>query len=403
MLQQQNCANPGGPRVQMTKDPSMTNPRTALLVGSHPMPGQTFVNRHIERLFGGNTCIISTDASSGENPYDKAIFDIGATRPRGLPLLLSLPERLRNLRVYGTSHVPFGTGEAALRRFLLDQKVEMVLSEMGSRMAKVVPAAKALGIPCFSYFRGRDATEELAKPRRLRGYRTLIPQLTGVIAVSQFLVDQLAAKDLTHPNTHVIPSGVDTRRFRPGEKVPGSCVAIGRMVEKKAPLTTLRAFAAAATDLPDARLRFIGDGPLLERTRAEARRLGIADRVSFDGAQPHRVVREALATSQVFLQHSVVGPSGDAEGLPTAIQEALASGCIVVSTRHAGIPEAVDHGVNGWLGAEHDLEEFTALIGRALTADPQEMMDAARQTAETRFDNAVLLSRLEDVLRAGLG
>ncbi|WP_281827569.1 glycosyltransferase [Jannaschia rubra] len=175
------------------------------------------------------------------------------------------------------------------------------------------------------------------------------------------------------------------------------------MVEKKAPLTTLRAFAAAATDLPDARLRFIGDGPLLERTRAEARRLGIADRVSFDGAQHHRVVREALATSQVFLQHSVVGPSGDAEGLPTAIQEALASGCIVVSTRHAGIPEAVDHGVNGWLGAEHDLEEFIALIGRALTADPQEMMDAARQTAETRFDNAVLLSRLEDVLRAGLG
>ncbi|MCK0167022.1 glycosyltransferase [Jannaschia sp. S6380] len=379
-----------------------TNPRTCLFVGSHPLPGQTFVNRHIEHMFGGNTCIISTDASSGENPYGKAIHDIAASRTRGLANILGIAPRLRNQKLYGTSHVPFGSGKAALERFLIDEGVEIILCEFGSRIAKIAPLAHEMDIPCFSYFRGRDATEELRKPRRARGYVNLLPMLDGIFAVSQYLLDQLEAAGLRHPNAHVIPSGVDIRKFRPAEKVPRSCLAVGRMVEKKSPLTTLRAFADATRDIPDAHLRFIGDGPLLAPTRKLAADLGVTDRVTFDGALPHDRVREALATSKVFLQHSVVGPSGDAEGLPTAIQEALACGCIIVSTRHAGIPEAVDHGVNGWMSEEHDLPGFTALIREALSGDHSDMTQAARRTAEERFDNAVLLRQVEDVLRDGL-
>lgn len=366
------------------------------------MAGQTFVNRHIEQLFGGNTCIISTDASTGENPYKKAIHDLAASRSRGLAALAAMPLRIRNQRRYGTSHVPFGPGKEALRGFLRDQEVEIILCEFGSRIAKIAPLASEMGLPCYSYFRGRDATEELRKPRRLRGYRTLLPMLDGIFAVSRYLLDQLADAGLVHPNAHVVPSGVDVRRFRPGAKGPGSCLAVGRMVEKKAPLTTLRAFARATEGIGDARLRFIGDGPLLGPARTLAVELGVADRVAFDGAQPHEVVRAALERSQVFLQHSVIGHSGDAEGLPTAIQEALASGCIVVSTRHAGIPEAVDDGVNGWLSEEHDLPAFAANLRKALTGDHADMAVAARATAEAQFDNSKLLQEVETELRRGV-
>ena len=377
----------------------MSDPRVCLFVGTHPLPGQTFVNRHIEHMFGGNTCVISTDAGSGENPYDKAIHDLAASRDRGMAALLALPERLRNQARFGTSHVPFGRGKDALRHFLTEQHVDVILCEFGSRIAKIAPLAAEMGLPCYAYFRGRDATEELRKPRRLRGYRNLLPLLDGIFAVSDFLLRELAAAGLTHPNAHVVPSGVDVRRFRPGEKRPRSCVMVGRMVEKKSPLTTLRAFADAARTVPDAHLRVIGDGPLLAPAKALATDAGLSDKVTFEGALPHDRVRDALGTSEVFLQHSVVGPSGDAEGLPTAIQEALACGCIVVSTRHAGIPEAVDHGVNGWLSEEHDLAGFTELLHRALTGDQSEMIRAARATAEARFDNDVLLRRVEAELR----
>ena len=377
----------------------MSDPRVCLFVGTHPLPGQTFVNRHIEHMFGGNTCVISTDAASGENPYGKAIHDLSASRDRGLAALLALPERLRNQARFGTSHVPFGRGKEALRRFIREQRVDIVLCEFGSRIAKIAPLATEMDLPCYAYFRGRDATEELRKPRRLRGYRNLLPLLDGIFAVSEFLLRELAAAGLTHPNAHVVPSGVDIRRFRPGDKTPRSCVMVGRMVEKKSPLTTLRAFADATQGMPDAHLQVIGDGPLLAPTKALAAELGVTDRVTFEGALPHDLVREALARSEVFLQHSVVGPSGDAEGLPTAIQEALACGCIVVSTRHAGIPEAVDHGVNGWLSEEHDLAGFTDQLHRALSGDQSEMTRAARATAEARFDNDVLLRRVETELR----
>ncbi len=58
----------------------------------------------------------------------------------------------------------------------------------------------------------------------------------------------------------------------------------------------------------------------------------------------------------VFVQHSLTDPeTGDEEGLPTAIQEAMGVGMVVVSTRHAGIPEAVEHNVSGLLVDEKDV------------------------------------------------
>ena len=79
----------------------------------------------------------------------------------------------------------------------------------------MVPIGQALQIPVFCYFRGKDATEALRRPRRVSAYRKLFPQLAGVFAVSQFLLDRLAAVGLSHPNSFVIPSGVDIEAFQP--------------------------------------------------------------------------------------------------------------------------------------------------------------------------------------------
>jgi glycosyltransferase involved in cell wall biosynthesis len=227
-------------------------------------------------------------------------------------------------------------------------------------------------------------------------YRKMMPRLAGVFSVSRFLLDNLAKHGISHPNSTVIPSGVDIRRFAPQAKVPHSFLAVGRFVEKKAPMTTLRAFADATADLPSARLDFIGDGPLLEQTRALAEELGVSGKLRFHGAQPHNTVRDRLMSTQFFLQHSVTARDGNTEGLPTAIQEAMACGCITVSTRHAGIPEAIDEGETGFLVDEHDEEGFAKAIAAAINVPDLSAMSArARQIAEQRFDNHVLLKLLE--------
>ncbi|MFP7673764.1 glycosyltransferase [Marivita sp. S0852] len=368
--------------------------RAAIATGEYHLGGETFINRHIEHLFGGNTVVVC-GRFHGDNPYGKSYF-VRRDGLSGRDALVAPWWLLRNRLQHGTSRLPFGEAKDALTKFLRDEKVDVILAEFGTQALALAPLANSLGIPIFTYFRGTDASKAIRTERMRAAYRKMMPRLTGVFSVSRFLLDNLERNGIVHPNSNVIPSGVDIRKFAPQDKVPLSFLAVGRFVEKKAPRITLRAFADATRDLPEARLDFIGDGPLLEPTRAIAEDLGVAQKIRFHGAQPHNTVRDRLMSTQFFLQHSVTARDGNTEGLPTAIQEAMACGCITVSTRHAGIPEAIDEGETGFLVDEHDQAGFAAAIAKAIAVqDLSEMSRRARSTAEARFDNHVLLKILE--------
>ncbi|MBN9889012.1 glycosyltransferase [Salipiger abyssi] len=371
--------------------------KTCIVTSDFFVPGETFINRHIEHIFGGDTCVL-TGRFNGTDPLGKPLF------VRRAPL--SPADRLRapfamgwNAALEGTGRLPFGDNRRRLADWLRAEKVEVILAEFGTQALVVARLATELDLPVFTYFRGTDASFALRSRQIVRAYRRMMPRLDGVFSVSRFLLDNLARHGVTHPNAHVVPSGVDIRRFTPGEKRPGSFLAVGRMVEKKAPEVTLRAFARAAQGR-EAHLTFIGDGPLLDPCKALAAELGIAAQVTFTGALPHDAVREHLTTTETFLQHSVTAANGNTEGLPTAIQEALACGCITLSTWHAGIPEAVEDGVNGLLVPEWDEAGFAARIAQLLDmSDRSAMTRAARDTAVAKFDNAVLLEKVETVIR----
>ena len=375
--------------------------KTAIATSDYFVMGETFINRHIAHLFGGETCVICGRAN-GEDPLGKPLF------VRRAPLTTADKLRapfaaLSGAALHGTSRLPYGDNRRRLATFLREQQVKVILAEFGTQALVVAKLGNDLNIPVFTYWRGTDASRALRSRQRIRSYRLMMPRLAGMFSVSRFLLEQLAAAGISHPNAHVVPSGVDVRRFTPGPKRPGSFLAVGRMVSKKAPQITLSAFAKAARGR-DAHLTFIGDGPLLEDCKAKAHLLKIADQVTFTGALPHDQVRAHLAETEVFLQHSVTAPDGNTEGLPTAIQEALACGCITLSTRHAGIPEAVAHGENGLLVDEWDEDGFAEGIARLLdTPDRAAMAEAARATAETKFDNAVGLARVEQVIRDTVG
>ncbi|MGJ8605033.1 MAG: glycosyltransferase [Marivita sp.] len=368
--------------------------RVAIATGEYHLGGETFINRHIEHLFGGNTVVVC-GRFRGDNPYGKPYF-VRRDGLSGRDVMVAPWWLLRNRMRHGTSRLPFGEAKEALIKFLRDERVDVILAEFGTQALALAPLANALDIPIFTYFRGTDASKAIRTERMRSAYRKMMPRLAGVFSVSRFLLENLDKHGISHPNSTVIPSGVDIRRFAPQAKVPLSFLAVGRFVEKKAPMTTLRAFAEATRDLADARLDFIGDGPLMEATRALAEDLGISKKLRFHGAQPHHTVRDRLMSTQFFLQHSVTARDGNTEGLPTAIQEAMACGCITVSTRHAGIPEAIDEGVTGFLVDEHDEAGFGAAIAAAIAVpDPMAMSIRARKAAEERFDNHILLKILE--------
>ena len=376
----------------------------AISTGGYVRPGETFVVRHIRELFAGKTVVVASCCQLRPRE-DRPVFYRRRASRNLLDLAASPWHLWQSNRRYGSLRVPFGHSRRRLHRFLREHAVGAILCEFGSQGLPMWPVARELGIPIFCYFRGRDATQALRRPSRVRAYRRMLPQLSGIFAVSRFLLDNLAEQGLVHPNQHVVPSGADVQRFCPLPKDRDLILAVGRFVEKKAPQVTIASFLRLAARYPRARLELIGHGPQLRRCQALVARSGFADQIRFHGRQPHDFVRDRMRRAAVFVQHSVTGRNGDAEGLPSAIQEAMACGAAIVSTRHAGIPSAVQEGTTGFLVDEYDGIGFSASLDRLL-ANPElceTMGHRARSYAVEHFDYRRLYRVVETEIGKAIG
>jgi len=359
-------------------------------------PSERFIERHVRESFGGRTVALARH--------------VGRTPPFTQPLLIAdelPPDRAAMVWAYARHRqwdLPAGRRQDAVHAFWRQHGVRVVLAEFGPLGCWIAPAARAYGVPLFVYFRGYDASSRLRSGRTVRAYRRLMAQADGVFAVSAFLLDNLRRAGIEHPNSTVLPSGVDIHRFGSRDKDRSLVAAVGRLVDKKCPELTIRAFAAAASSRPALRLEIVGDGPARARCEALADSLGVGARVQFHGAREHAFVADLLSRAGVFMQHSVTSPRGETEGQPSSIQEAMAAGAVGVSTRHAVIPELVVEGESGWLVDEHDADGYAAALARVLD-DPERavrMGTAARRVAEERLDTRRLQARMEQVMCATL-
>jgi len=160
-------------------------------------------------------------------------------------------------------------------------------------------------------------------------------------------------------------------------------LAVGRLTEKKAPHLLIAAFDRARQDVPDIKLRIVGDGPLMPQCQNLVRELGLTNAVTLLGSQDHGVVEGEMKAARCFVQHSIVAPSGDSEGTPVSIIEASATGLPVISTRHAGIPDVVVEGETGFLVDEGDIATMAERMIR-LATEP-ELAAAMGAAAQARI------------------
>lgn len=359
-------------------------------------PSETFIRRHVRHLNGGNT-VAMAQSRGGEEALGKPL--LVWRRPHKLRRLLGRLDRRPLLP--GLPPDPFA---AEFHQFVRANRVGFLLAEFGTVGVELYELAREAELPMFCYFRGYDASRKLSNPRYRAHLQRMFDHIDGIVAVSTFLLDQLAGYGLRHENAMVIPSGVDFDRFSAGDKDPDLILSVGRMIEKKAPLTTIRAFAAVANEHPALRLEVVGDGPLLAASEAEAKALGVGDRVLFHGVRDHDFVAERMSRASIFMLHSVTAASGDTEGLPTVVQEAMAAGAVVLSTRHAGISDIVVTEQTGLLVEEHDAVGYAAALER-LVGDHQlraDLSGAARQLAEQRLDYTRLYQRLEEAMAVAI-
>jgi glycosyltransferase involved in cell wall biosynthesis len=143
-----------------------------------------------------------------------------------------------------------------------------------------------------------------------------------------------------------IPTSADGRgREELGISVDAPLVGtVGRLDFQKAPLDFVHMAARVAVSHPGARFVMVGDGPLLEEAREEARRLGVD--VLFTGFRPDAA--QIAAGFDVYVVSSLY------EGLGRALSEALASGRPVAATAVNGVIDLVEPGATGLLSPPAD-------------------------------------------------
>lgn len=165
-------------------------------------------------------------------------------------------------------------------------------------------------------------------------------------------------------------------------------ISIARLVEKKGLPLQLEIYAAARDAGLSFAARIIGDGP--ERGRLEARcaELGLSDHVAFTGHLTQEEVQAQLRWADALLHTGIVAPSGDRDGLPNVIPEAMAAGVLVLTSPYAATTEAISDQETGWVLPVEAPDRWIVAFTEIMENDTKvrTVQAAARRWTEQNFD-----------------
>lgn len=254
----------------------------------------------------------------------------------------------------------------AFAKYLRREAIDVVLAEFGPTGVEILSCCHDASVPLVVHFHGFDAHSIPVLEEYRDGYRKLFAAAAAVIAVSRTMAEQLLALGVPKEKLVINSCGVDVDAFNGASPALAKPIflAVGRFVDKKAPQLTLLAFAKVVEACPEARLIMVGEGPLLDCCKQLAAALGITESVEFTGVVCHERVQALMAGARAFVQHSVRTTYGDSEGTPVAVLEASATGLPVVSTKHAGIQDAILHQRTGFLVAERDVNAMAGYMSQ---------------------------------------
>lgn len=195
--------------------------------------------------------------------------------------------------------------------------------------------------------------------------------ITCTAVGARHLSDQAAVAGAPRDRVELVYHGLDLARFpaapprssRDGgdAAAPVRLLTVCRAVEKKGLDDLLAALASLPKDL-SWRLDHIGGGPLLKELGREAERLGIADRISWLGAQSQAEVIEAYRDADIFVLPSKIADDGDRDGLPNVLMEAATQALPTLATAVSAIPEFIDDGETGRMTPPGDADALAAAL-----------------------------------------
>ncbi|GMA27945.1 glycosyltransferase family 4 protein [Arenivirga flava] len=403
--------------------PSET-PRIGYVVKTYPRFSETFVvSELLAREARGERCTIFSLRASADERYHPELARVEAPvrhlpRPEkassawsalaeaahGDPVVAAgiareLPELLQ-------APVTEAVHAVRVARLARDLGIEHLHAHFASTATTVARlAARVAGLPYSFTAHAKDIFHDEVDEADL-GRK--LADAHHVVTVSEYnLADLRRRFPSSAGRLHRVYNGLEIERFpyrdRPAHGGPLRVAAVGRLVEKKGFADLIEAVRMLGERGVPVEVRLAGGGELHDELAARIRSAGLDDRFALLGPRTQAEVRELLDWCDVFAAPSVVGIDGNADGLPTVLLEAMASGAPCLATDVTGIPEVILDGVTGRLLPQAD----PLALADALTAiadDPsaaRAMTRSARALIERSFDSARQAEQLAELVAGG--
>lgn len=258
---------------------------------------------------------------------------------------------------------------------------DLLVSHGSPSLIPALPLARHRGVPTVfvahsliqDRIRSGDNPHPLPSTTLYRATDRLAARFaTNVVGVSRYIADVAVTLGATPSRTSALLNPVDVERFRPGSGDEGydtDVLFVGRLTVDKGIDDLL---AAAAVLGPDVSVTVVGPG-----TRRAALEAAAPPHVRFLGRVDNDLLPAHITRARLLAVPSRNEPQG------VAVLEGLACGTPVVGCRVGGIPEMVEHGVNGWLVPPRRPDALADAIRSAL-ADPgyPDVRVRARASAE---------------------
>jgi colanic acid/amylovoran biosynthesis glycosyltransferase len=217
--------------------------------------------------------------------------------------------------------------------------------------------------------------------RRL--FRAILKNADAVTTMNTDMRDRLVELGADAATTMVLSMGADVTALRPlaaaAQHGTGRILFVGRLVEKKGVSVLIEALRLLEDTGYD--LHIAGEGPLQSQLISDASGL----RVTFLGVLGREALAAEFGAASIAVFPSVAAASGDQDGLPVALLEAMSLGCAVVASDLPGLRDAVEDGRSGLLSTPGSVEELAAALGRLLR--DQELCDQLGRAATIRAES----------------
>ena len=234
-------------------------------------------------------------------------------------------------------------------------------------------------VPLVVSLHGSDVYLAEANPLARAAARLAFDRAAWITACSDDLARRAVQLGADPDRMTIVPYGVDTDRFRPDPTVRASfraqhqlelddpvLVIAGRLVRKKGFEYLIEALPKLTEHFPRLVLVVAGGGDLEAELRQRATDGGVLEHVRFLGAVKQGEVAQWLASADLAVVPSVKDDSGNVDGLPNVLLEALASGTPVIATSAGGMGTVAKDGETARVVQERDPAALADAVSQLL-------------------------------------